>query len=241
MNWEQPILAPFDDLSNNVVVDVGPLKESHKYSSIHEKTAELGHMNEYHKISYSDLTNDEFIRSFIEDETMDVSPSKEPQLNEYRRISYLDQKEVGKEPHDSTHWSLRGNIRYLDQDQTEVHDGPTKESHRSKYSSTDETAEELGHLNFDHEASNSVHSEEIFIEDQNDMHADRLSKDISFFMDNYFMDKHSRDTTINTVNASKEKESILPNNRASNKGTLYDNVEEIPDMIYEGILFEFNH
>jgi len=142
-------------------------------------------MNEYHKISYSDLTNDEFIRSQIEDETMDVRPSKEPQLNGYRRVSYLDLKEVGKEPHDSTHWSLSevGKIRNLDQDQPEVNDGPTKESHGFKYSSTDETAEELGQINFDHDVSYSDLTEDeivrSLIEDQNDMHADRLSREIS--------------------------------------------------------------
>ena len=141
VDWEHAILAPFDDRNNAFEVDVGPPKEPHKYSSTDEKTEELGRMNEYHEVSNSDLTNDEFMRSLMEE--------------------------------------------------------------------------------------------------QIDIHADRLSRDTSLFMD-----KHSRDSTINTVDGSKKEtndnESVLPNTRASNEGTIYGNFE-IPDMMYEGILFEFNH
>ena len=104
MNWEQAISAPVDDRSNNVAVAVGPSKESHKYSSTDETREELGHLNFDHDVSYSDLTEDEIVRSLIED--------------------------------------------------------------------------------------------------QNDMHSDRLSRDISLFMDNYLMDNHSRDLTINTGSLS---------------------------------------
>ncbi len=68
MNWEQPILAPIHDRSNNVAVAVGPSKESHKYSSTDETAEELGYMNFDHEVSFSDLAEDEIVRSLIEDQ-----------------------------------------------------------------------------------------------------------------------------------------------------------------------------
>ena len=113
--------------------------------------------------------------------------------------------------------------------------GPSKESHKD--SSTDETAEELGYMNFDHEVSFSDLTEDeivrSLIEDQNDMHADRLSREISYFMDNY-----SGDSTMDTVDPSQQRETT--DNAGIWQNRIYDN-EEISDSGYKGILFEFNH
>ncbi len=68
MSWEHAFLASIEDRSNALEFDVGPSKESHESGSTDESTEELEHVNEYHKVSYSDLTDDEFIRSLFEDQ-----------------------------------------------------------------------------------------------------------------------------------------------------------------------------
>ena len=68
MSWEHTILASIDDRSKEVVVDVGPSKESHKDSSTDETAEELGYMNFDHEVSFSDLAEDEIVRSLIEDQ-----------------------------------------------------------------------------------------------------------------------------------------------------------------------------
>jgi hypothetical protein len=142
LSRRRPIFAPFNDHRNAIEVDVGPSKESHESGSTDESTEELEHVNEYHKVFYSDLTDDEFFRSLFKD--------------------------------------------------------------------------------------------------QNDIHADRRSRDMSYLIDN-----PSRDFTKDLLAGSEEREAAdksryLPNAQASNEGTIYDS-EEIPDMVYEGILLEFNH
>ena len=184
MNWEHAILAPVNDRSNELEFDVGPSKEPHESGSNDESTEELEHMNEYHKVSYPDLTDDEFMRSLFEDQTMDDSPSKES----------------------------------------------------DKYSSADKTTEDLEHMNEYHKASYSDLTDDEFIrslfEEQNDMHADRHSREIS-----YFMDSHLRDSTIDTLDQSKEMETT--DNLGTLQNTIYDN-EEISNLGYKGILFKFN-
>ena len=117
----------------------------------------------------------------------------------------------------------------------EVDVGPSKES--DKYSSADETTEDLEHMNDDHEATYSDLTDDEFIrslfEDQNDMHADRHSREIS-----YFMDSHLRDSTIDTLDQSKEMETT--DNLGTLQNTIYNN-EEISNLGYKGILFKFNH
>ena len=86
MNWEQPVLAPVDDRSKNVAVDVGPSKESHKDSSTDETAEELGYMNFDHEVSFPDLTEDDglsreisyFMDNYLGDSTMDtLDPSQQ--------------------------------------------------------------------------------------------------------------------------------------------------------------------
>jgi len=185
LSWEHAILASVDDRSNALEFDVGPSKESHESGSTDEWTEELEHLNDNYEVSFSDLTDDEFIRSLYEEQTMDDSHSKES----------------------------------------------------DKYSSTDKTTEELEHMNEYHKASYSDLTDDEFIrslfEEQNDMHADRHSREISYFMDN-----HSRDSTIDTLDQSKEMETT------DNLGTLQNNIynnKEISNLGYKGILFKFNH
>ena len=113
--------------------------------------------------------------------------------------------------------------------------GPSKESHES--GSTDESTEELEHVNEYHKVSYSDLTDDEFIrrlfEDQNDMHADRNSREIS-----YFMDSNLRDSTIDTLDQSKEMETT--DNLSTMQNTFYDN-EEISNLGYKGILFKFNH
>jgi len=184
LSWRRPVFAPFDDRRNALEVDVGPSKESHESGSTNESTEELDHVNDDYEVSYSDLTDDDFIRSFIEDQTMFDSLSKES----------------------------------------------------DKYSSADETTEDLEHMNDDHEATYSDLTDDEFIrslfEDQNDMHADRHSREIS-----YFMDSHLRDSTIDTLDQSKEMETT--DNVGTLQNTFYDN-KEISNLGYSGILFKFN-
>jgi len=120
----------------------------------------------------------------------------------------------------------------------EYDDDPSNKSH--KYSSTDETTEELGHMNDDYGVSYSDLTDDALIrslfEDKNDMTVDGLSREISYFMDNHFMDNHSKDSTIDTHNQSKETK----NSEGTLQNTIYDN-EEISNLGYKGILFEFNH
>ena len=85
MKWKNDILATVDNRNNKVAFDVGPSKELHRFSSTDGKTEELGHMNidhkvsysyltklqhmnQYRKVSHSDLTDDELIRSLIDDQ-----------------------------------------------------------------------------------------------------------------------------------------------------------------------------
>jgi hypothetical protein len=65
------------------------------------------------------------------------------------------------------------------------------------------------------------------------MHADRLSREISYFMDNY-----SGDSTMDTVDPSQQRETT--DNAGIWQNRIYDN-EEISDSGYKGILFKFNH
>jgi hypothetical protein len=113
--------------------------------------------------------------------------------------------------------------------------GPSKEPHES--GSTDEWTEELEHMNDDYEVSYSDLTDDKFIrslfEDQNDMHADRHSREIS-----YFMDSHLRDSTIDTLDQSKEMETT--DNLGTLQNTIYNN-KEISNLGYKGILFKFNH
>ena len=125
----------------------------------------------------------------------------------------------------------------------EVDDGPSKEPHEPHESGlTDETIEELGHMNDDYGVSYSDLTDDEFIrsifEDQNDMNVDGLSREISYFMDNHFMDNHSIDSTIDTLDQRKEMET--KNSEGTLQNTIYDN-EEISNLGYQGILFEFNH
>ena len=117
----------------------------------------------------------------------------------------------------------------------EVDVGHLKES--DKYSSADETTEDLEHMNDDHKATYSDLTDDEFIrslfEDQKDMHADRHSREI-----NYFMDYHLRDSTIDALDQSKEMETT--DNVGTLQNTIYNN-EEISNLGYEGILFKFNH
>jgi hypothetical protein len=188
LSWEQlksHILAPVDDRSNALKFDICPSKEHHESGSTDESTEELEHVIDDYEVSFSDLTDDEFIRSLYEHQTMDDSHSKES----------------------------------------------------DKYSSTDKTTEELEHVNEYHKVSYSDLTDDEFIrslfEDQNDMHADRHSREIS-----YFMDSHLRDTTIDTLDQSKEMETT--DNLSTMQNTFYDN-EEISNLGYKGILFKFNH
>ncbi len=116
-----------------------------------------------------------------------------------------------------------------------VDDGPSKEPHES--GSTDETTEELEHMNKYHKASYSDLTDDGFIkslfEDQNDMHADRHSREISYFMDN-----HSKDSTINTLDQSKDRETT--DNIGTLQNNIYDN-KEISNLGYKGSLFKFDH
>ena len=125
----------------------------------------------------------------------------------------------------------------------DVDDGPSKEPHEpQKYGLTDETIEELEHMNDDYNVSYSDLTDDEIIrslfEDKNDMTVDGLSREISYFMDNHFMDNHSKDSTIDTLDQSKEKETT------SNEGTLQNTIldnEEISNLGRKGILFKFNH
>ena len=120
----------------------------------------------------------------------------------------------------------------------EVDDGPSKEPHEPhKYGLTDETIQELEHVNDDYKVSYSDLTDDEFIrslfEDKNDMNVDGLSREISYFMDN-----HSKDSTIDTLDQSKEKETT--SNAGNLQNTILDN-EEISNLGYKGILIEFNH
>ena len=116
----------------------------------------------------------------------------------------------------------------------EYDDDPSNKSH--KYSSTDETTEELGHMNDDYGVSYSDLTDDALIrslfEDQNDMNVDGLSREIGYFMDN-----HSKDFTIDTLDQSQEKETT--SNEGNLQNTILDN-EEISNLGYKGILFKFN-
>jgi hypothetical protein len=65
LSWEHTILASIDDRSKEVVVDVGPSKESHKDSSTDETAEELGYMNFDHEFLFQILQRTKSLEALL--------------------------------------------------------------------------------------------------------------------------------------------------------------------------------
>ena len=90
MSWRRSVFAPFDDHSNALEVDVGPSKEPHESGLTDETTKELEHVNDDYGVSYSDLTEDEIIRSLLEDKNDVTDDGLSREISYFKDNNFMD-------------------------------------------------------------------------------------------------------------------------------------------------------